>query len=59
MGFIAETIKVEALVVEVVVVHKVDGQVAKVAGVDNGFDWVDGIAEVADRVDIHRMIGFS
>ena len=53
-------------------VHETDGHIARVAGVDDGLDWADGVAKVddkldwvdrvagiADRVDIHRVIGFS
>ncbi len=35
---VTETVEVEGLVVEVVVVHKADGRVAGVAGIDDGLD---------------------
>ena len=57
-GSVEETVEAEGLVVKVIMVYEVDSQVVGVAGIDDGFDWVDGVTEVADRVDIHRVIGF-
>lgn len=28
-------------------------------GIDDRLDWIDGIAEVANRIDIHRVIDLS
>ncbi len=74
-GSVAETVEAEGLVVKVVVVvvvHEANGQIAGVAGIDDGLDWVDGVTEVddeldqvdgvarvADRVNIHRVIDLS
>lgn len=57
--FVAKTIEVEGLVVKIVIVYEVDVQVAGVARVDDRLDWIDGVTKVADKVDIHRVIGFS
>lgn len=45
--------------IKILVVHEVDGQLALVAGFDNKLDWVDGVTEIINRVDIYRVIDFS
>lgn len=63
--FAVETLAVKDLILEAVVVEGDDQdiavpmQVVGVAGVDNRLNWVDKIAEVADRVDEHSVIDFS
>lgn len=32
-------------------VNKANSQVARIAGVDNRLDWVDGVAKVDDELD--------
>lgn len=55
---------IKSLVLEVVVVKKDDQdtaislQVTGVVGIDDKLDWVDEVAEIADRVDIRRVINF-
>lgn len=68
---VAETVDAERLLVKIAVVHEVDAQVARVAGINNGLNWVDGlamiddgldwvdrVARIANRVDIYRVIGY-
>lgn len=60
------------MIVEIVIVHKADSQVAGTARVDNKLDWVnrivgvndgldqtDEVTGVANRVVIYGVIGFS
>lgn len=66
--FVTETVKLKKFVVEGVVVHEADSQIGQVAGVDDGLNWVDRVAEgndqldrideFADKVDIQRVINF-
>ncbi len=49
----------DIIVLQIVIVHEADSQIVGVAGVDDGLDSVDGTANVADRIDIHRVIDLS
>lgn len=53
--------KTEQVVLEVIRVAGIDevAGVDKVTRIDDRFDQVDGIAGVADRVDIHKVIDLS
>lgn len=55
---IAEIEEMDMFDVKIVVVYEANCQLAMVAEVHDELDWVYGVARVAHRVDIHRVIDF-
>lgn len=69
---VAKIIKARGFVVKAILVYETNNQVVRVAGVNNGLDWIDEIIEVddgldevdkiieiADKIDIYKVINFS
>lgn len=54
-GFVLEAVVIEGDNQDTVVPLPV----ARVAGVNDGLDWIDDVAGVTDRVNIYRILDFS